>query len=68
MLDWWRRLPAFIRYPIATAILLLSSWLFFQPPAPGSRGGAGVALLYAIGLILFFTGPTDAQKKGYHDF
>ena len=67
-LDWWRRLPGFIRIPVALAILALATCAFLMPPGLGSRGSGGATgLLYAIGLILLFTGPTDAQKKGYHD-
>jgi hypothetical protein len=67
-LEWWRGRPAFIRIPIALAIMDLATCVFLAPPAPGTRGSGGAAgLIYAVGLILLFTGPTDAQKKGYHD-
>jgi hypothetical protein len=69
MLDWWRRLPALIRIPVATAILLLSVCVFLTPPGITGRGSGGSAgLVFALGFILLITGPTDAQKKGYRDF
>jgi hypothetical protein len=68
-MDFWRKLPAIVRIPVAIGIILLATCLFMHPPemaTPGPTGGAG--LLFALGVILLFTGPTDAQKKGYHDF
>jgi hypothetical protein len=68
MIDWWRRLPAFVRIPVAAAILVLATCVFLTPPVIGARGsGAFARWIYALGLILLFIGPTDAQKKGYHD-
>jgi hypothetical protein len=67
-LEWWRWLPALIRIPVALVVMALATCVFLARPAPGSRGDGGAAgLIYAVGLILLFTGPTDAQKKGYHD-
>jgi len=67
--DWWRRLPALVRIPVAVAVILLATLVFVRPPGVDGRGnGAAVGLLFALGIILLFTGPTDAQKKGYHDF
>jgi hypothetical protein len=64
-MDWWRRLPGFVRIPIAVVILLVATALFFNPPTVTMW--RGVFLLFALGMILLFTGPTDAQQKGYHD-
>lgn len=60
-MDWWRRLPALVRFPVAVMIILLATGLF----AAGLRAAIG---LFAFGVVLLFTGPSDAQKMGYHDF
>jgi|HubBroStandDraft_6_1064221.scaffolds.fasta_scaffold19406_2 hypothetical protein len=60
-MDWWRNLPAFVRIPIALVVLFLATGAFLA----GLRAGIG---LFAVGLILLMTGPSDARKKGYHDF
>lgn len=60
----WRRLPAVVRIPIALAIVALSSCSFVAQ-ASAARGGA--SLLFALGVIRLFAGPTAAQKMGYHD-
>jgi hypothetical protein len=67
-LDWWRCRPALVRIPIAIAIMALGTCVFVATPTPGARAsGSAAGLIYAIGLILLFTGPTDAQKRGYSD-
>jgi hypothetical protein len=60
-MDWWRRLPALVRIPVAVATILIATGLF----ASGLRAAIG---LFALGVVLLFTGPSDAQKKGYPDF
>jgi hypothetical protein len=60
-MEWWRRLPALVRIPVAVAIMLFATGLFMS----GLRAGIGI---FALGVVLLFSGPSDAQKKGYHDF
>jgi hypothetical protein len=61
LMDWWRRLPALVRIPIAIGTISFATFLF----ASGLRVAIG---LFALGVVLLFSGPSDAQKKGYHDF
>ena len=41
--------------------MLFATGLFMS----GLRAGIGI---FALGVVLLFSGPSDAQKKGYHDF
>ena len=67
LLDLWRRLPAWVRFPIALGILAWATYLFLHPAVADAKAAKGIGMLYVIGLLLLCIGPTDAQKKGYHD-
>ncbi|MEX0777267.1 MAG: hypothetical protein WD042_16305 [Phycisphaeraceae bacterium] len=61
-MDTWRFLPWWIRYPLALGMMAIAVLLFlFANPMPALLVGG----LFAVGLILLFIGPTDADKKGY---
>ena len=58
---WWAGLPAWLRYGTAVAFLGISTALWF--------GGRFWPWGWAVGVILLLAaGPSDAEKKGYHDF
>jgi hypothetical protein len=61
MISWWTGLPWKLRMGVALALLLLSTILFF----------AGYLWIWGwlIGVVLLmFSFPNDAEKRGYHDF
>jgi hypothetical protein len=61
MFGWWGTLSPWIRFGVAGLFLLASTlvWLggYFWP------WGWAVG-----GVLLIFSFPNDAEKKGYHDF
>jgi hypothetical protein len=61
MLDWWTGLPWKLRLAVAVILLLISTVLFFI----GYFWPWGWALG---GILLIFSFPNDAEKRGYHDF
>lgn len=61
MLDWWTGLPWKLRLGVACFFLLISTVLFFA----GTFWPWG----WAVGaVLLIFSFPNDAEKRGYHDF
>ncbi len=61
MFDWWTGLNTWLRFGVAGAFLLASTilWLvgYFWPWG------------WVVGIILLlFSFPNDAQRRGYHDF
>jgi hypothetical protein len=58
MLDWWYDLPPLLRAGVAVLLIVIGVIFFFA----GTRGWA----LAVLGLVmLFFSGPSDSEKKGY---
>ena len=61
-IEWWAGLPWWLRVGVAVPFLLLSTILFFVFDRFWPWG-------WAIGIVLLiFSFPSKAQKKGYHDF
>lgn len=61
-LGWWGGLPPWLRYGVALLLLAISTGLYFFANRIWPWGWvAGVVLLLA-------AGPSEAEKKGYHDF
>jgi hypothetical protein len=61
MFGWWAGLPALLRYGVAIGFLLVSTVLWFA----GTFWPWG----WVVGFVLLvFAGPSDSEKKGYHDF
>jgi hypothetical protein len=61
MISWWTGLPWKLRLGVACAFLLLSTILWFT----GYFWPWGWAVG---GVMLIFSFPNDAEKRGYHDF
>jgi hypothetical protein len=61
LIDWWAGLRPALRFGIAIAFLLLSTGLWLA----GRFWPWGWAL--GVGLLLF-SFPSEAEKRGYHDF
>ena len=58
MFDWWIELPTLFKVGVALLLIVVGVVLFFA----GTRGWA----LAIVGLVLlFFSGPSDSEKKGY---
>jgi hypothetical protein len=61
MFSWYTGLPWKLRMAVALTFLLISTVLFFS--------GYFWPWGWAVGVILLlFSFPNDAEKKGYHDF
>lgn len=61
MFGWWTDLPWGLRVAVALLFLLASTVLWFA--------GWFWPWGWAIGVVLLlFSFPSDAEKKGYHDF
>ncbi len=59
MFDWWTELPPLLRVGVALLLILLGVVFLFA----GTRGWT----LAIVGVVLlFFSGPSDSEKKGYH--
>jgi hypothetical protein len=59
--EWWSDLPAWLRYGTAIVFLAISTALWF----------AGRLWIWGwvVGVVLLLmAGPSQAEKKGYHDF
>jgi hypothetical protein len=63
-LEWWASLSASIRYPVAVLIIGVSTVGFAAMHS--YAGGKLLGLGWALGFILLFYGPSDADRKGYH--
>jgi hypothetical protein len=59
MFSWWSELPSPLRYAVAILLLLISTGLWFAGRFWPWGWGAGTVLL-------FFAGPSDSEKNGYH--
>jgi len=59
MIDWWTGLPSWLRYGVALSLLAASTVLYFRGTWWPWGWGMGTVLL-------FFAGPSDSEKKGYH--
>lgn len=57
--DWFSDLPPLLRYGVSVTLLLISTGLWFAGYIWPWGWGAGV-------ILLFFSGPSDSEKKGYH--
>lgn len=66
----WARLPLWIRIPGGFIVLAMGAGIIYamEIAGRGSRGNTvlGVLLAFA-GMAMIFNGPSDAEKKGYHD-
>jgi hypothetical protein len=61
MIEWWTELPRLLRAGAALLLLLASTVLWFAGTFWPWGWGIGAVLL-------LFSFPSDAEKKGYHDF
>ena len=61
MFSWWTGLPWKLRLAVALGFLLLSTILYFCGYFWPWGWAAGV-------ILLIFSFPNDAEKRGYHDF
>ena len=60
MFEWWAGLPWWLRLIVAQVFLLVSTLLWFA----GTFWPWG----WAVGVVLLlFSFPSNAEKKGYHD-
>lgn len=71
ILDLWRQLPVWVRVPVSLGILAFGTFLFYFLGNQGQVAGRGpsvlIGLVVALGIVLLFTGPTDSERRGYHD-
>ena len=66
----WVRLPLWIRIPGGLVVLLLGAGIIYamEVGGRGSRSATVIGLLLAFaGMAMIFNGPSDAEKRGYHD-
>lgn len=61
MFEWWTGLPWWLRLSVAVLCLLVSTGLYFAGRFWPWGWGGGIVLL-------LFSFPNDAEKRGYHDF
>jgi len=61
LFQWWAGLSPWIRVSVAAVFLLLSTVLWFAGYFWPWGWGVGV-------ILLCFSFPSRAEKKGYHDF
>jgi hypothetical protein len=71
LLDRWRQFPVWVRVPVSLGVLGAALGLMWWL-VDGSWGFAADAAvlpgaLFAIGLVLLFAGPSESNKRGYHD-
>jgi hypothetical protein len=59
--EWWAGLNTFLKLAVAILLLGVSTAFWFAGRFWPWGWAAGIVLL-------LFSGPNDAQKKGYHDF
>ena len=59
--DWWAGLNTWLKVGVAGLLLLTSTVLLFMERFWPWGWGAGA-------ILLLFSFPNQAQKKGYHDF
>ena len=68
--SFWARLPLWIRIPGGLIVSATGVGLIYAIQA-GDRGGRGamiVGILLAFcGMAMMLNGPSDAEKRGYHD-
>jgi hypothetical protein len=61
MFEWWGGLSPWLRFGVAGFFLLVSTVLWFA--------GYFWPWGWAVGaVLLLFSFPSDAERKGYHDF
>ena len=70
MLEWWLGLPPILRGSVAVVLIVLGVvlfWLSGENAVAGGRGRrGGSAGLIGLGIaLLFLSGPSDSEKKGY---
>jgi hypothetical protein len=62
LIEWWADLSPWLRFGAAGAILLLATVLLLVT-------GRIYVWLWALGIVLLiFSFPNSARRKGYHDF
>jgi hypothetical protein len=61
LIEWWGGLRPVLRFGVAIAFLLLSTGLWLAGRFWPWGWAIGVALL-------LFSFPSEAEKRGYHDF
>ncbi len=61
LFEWWGGLSPWIRFGVALLFLALSTILWFLGYFFPWGWGVGI-------ILLLFSFPTRAEKKGYHDF
>ena len=68
--SFWAGLPLWIRIPGGLLVMAFGAALIYSMEfaARPSRGGTVIGVLLAFaGMAMIFNGPSDAEKKGYHD-
>ena len=66
----WARLPLWVRIPGGLIVMLIGAGMIYsmEVVGRGSRGGTVIGILLAFaGMAMIFNGPSDAEKRGYHD-
>ena len=60
-IEWWTGLNTWFKVGVSLLLLLISTILWFAGRFWPWGWGAGI-------ILLLFSFPNDAQKRGYHDF
>jgi hypothetical protein len=68
--SFWSRLPLWIRIPGGLIVSAMGVGLIYviEGTGRGTRGGTILGILLAFcGMAMMLNGPSDAEKRGYHD-
>jgi hypothetical protein len=68
--SFWARLPLWIRIPGGLIVSAMGVWIISSVEGTdrGARGAtiAGILLAFC-GMAMMLKGPSDVEKRGYHD-
>jgi len=68
--SFWSRLPLWIRVPGGLIVAMFGAGIIYamEVGGRGSRGATVLGILLAFaGMAMALNGPSDSEKRGYHD-